>query len=148
MSEKVRIRCGTKSCGVAFEVYKEAIQHDKFIQCPFCSWQGKNPYFIGQPHISPNEFKNKLSDDSKSLKTTPCNQAVSLIKKLREKGLSYGEIENLSGGKLNKSQVWQIEKRKWWSKKPDRQNEIIELLKKLTAIPNNSDSELNKVEKK
>lgn len=151
MSEKVRIRCGTKNCGVAFEVEKEAIQYDRYIQCPMCSWQGKNPFYepkikreLPETHISPDKFKSKLIKGRKSLKTPLHNQAVSLIMKLKERGFSYGKIEYLSAGRLNKSQVWQIEKGKWWSKKPERQNEIIELLKKLTGYPNNSNSELNR----
>ncbi len=77
MSGKVRIRCGAKSCGVSFEVDRESIKHDKYIQCPMCSWHDGNEYFEG-------ELDKSLMDEEKRKGSGVRESKNPLSKRLRE----------------------------------------------------------------
>jgi len=88
---------------------------------------------------------NSIKSDENSVKNSP-NQAkgtiqeqiIALICKLKKEGISPGLSYSQIGEKceLNKAAVYQIQKRKWFPKKKERQQKILE---KLTFIPNNSD---------
>lgn len=131
MSEKVRVRCGAENCGVAFDVDKEAIQHDKYIEC-YCGWQGNNPHFIGEVMESSPLVKNKLrtglreSDNpiSKQLRGVVFKLMVSKKwKRVRvARKMGFKSIHYLSM-LLNNFD-------KWWPKTKPAQNRILEKIKK------------------
>ena len=86
----------------------------------------------------PAEMSNVLQDAGSKQQTSQqtvnnvnVDEVIGLIFKLREKGMTYGEMERQSG--INRSYIFQIFKRKFWPQKESRRKEILEALKKLTG---------------
>ena len=67
-----------------------------------------------------------------SLKTYSKKLIEAYIVILRSMGFSYGQIEKLS--KINKSQIFEIEKGTWYPKKPGIEETILAKLSKLIKI--------------
>ena len=40
------------NCGRPFQIWNI---HDKYVNCPFCNAQGKNPYYVEPKKISPEK---------------------------------------------------------------------------------------------
>ncbi len=86
----------------------------------------KNRDFNGNIALSIKKPKKYMQNRRKSFKNDMENLIKIYIFVLRREGLSYGEIEKLSG--ISKAQVFRIENNYWFPKKLSKQQEILRKL--------------------
>jgi len=82
-------------------------------------------YSINPDNILP-EHRHKLilNDNSKAIQ----EEVIAIIYKIRAEGLSYLEIASETGGLINQSQIFKIQRHEWWPQSHTRQMEIKTLI--------------------